>query len=198
MRCKGVGASVVSEFSFTGLGGVSEVGASCYLYGFGDTRLLIDAGTRPNALGNDSLPELSKLDRAPDAVLLTHAHSDHIGALPLLKKRFPKTPVYATRPTARIALDMLKDAVKVQQSQGAPLYALSDVTRSLKDVTYLEPFETSSRSRPQSHPLPGRSPPGGGLFFTRGGARHALSHRRREQHVWLPDRRRLHRRRRLL
>ena len=46
----------MSEFTFSGLGGVSEVGASCYLYTFGETRLLVDAGTRPNALGEASLP----------------------------------------------------------------------------------------------------------------------------------------------
>lgn len=131
----------MSEFTFSGLGGVSEVGASCYLYTFGETRLLVDAGTRPNALGEASLPDLDALEQAPDAVLLTHAHSDHIGALPLFKKRFPRVPVYTTHATARIALNMLTDAVRVQASQGAPLYSLRDVTRALKDVTFLEPFE---------------------------------------------------------
>lgn len=143
----GSGASGVGEreermpFTFQSLGGANEVGASCYLYTLGQTRLLVDAGVRPNALGDASLPELSLLQGPPNAILLTHAHSDHIGALPLLKKRFPKVAIYASRPTARIALDMLTDAVKVQQSQGASLYTLSDVARALADVQLLEPFE---------------------------------------------------------
>ena len=133
----------MSSFTFQGLGGTSEVGASCYLYTFGETRLLIDAGVRPNALGEASLPQLDLLTHPPDAVLLTHAHSDHIGALPLVVKRFPHTPVYATPATARIALEMLKDAVKVQRSQGAPLYELEDVVFALsrvRTVEALEPF----------------------------------------------------------
>ena len=132
----------MSEFTFQGLGGTSEVGASCYLYTFGATRLLIDAGVRPNALGEASLPELDLLTHSPDAVLLTHAHSDHIGALPLVVKRFPHTPVYATPATARIALEMLKDAVKVQRSQGAPLYELEDVAFALSRVCTVTPLET--------------------------------------------------------
>ena len=137
----------MTPFTFQGLGGTSEVGASCYLYTLGETRVLVDVGTRPNALGAASLPDLSRLTHAPAALLLTHAHSDHIGALPLLKKRFPNTPVYATHATAHIAVEMLKDAVKVQASQGAPLFELSDVAQALagvRTVTPGEPFRLGS------------------------------------------------------
>ncbi|CAN5797061.1 hypothetical protein BH24DEI2_BH24DEI2_03230 [soil metagenome] len=131
------------SFTFQGLGGTSEVGASCYLYTFGDTaqqtRVLIDAGTRPNTLGAASLPEFDLLGNAPDALLLTHAHSDHIGALPLLKQRFPNLPVYATPATAHIALAMLTDAVKVQASQGAPLYELKNVAAALAGIRPVSP-----------------------------------------------------------
>ena len=156
---KSAAAEPPSPFTFRGLGGTSEVGASCYLYTVGETRLLIDAGTRPNALGEASLPDLGALRQVPSAVLITHAHSDHIGALPLLTRRFPGVPVYATAATARIALDMLKDAVKVQASQGAPLYELGDVTRALVDVrtvTPLEPFtlgEVEITAYPAGHLL---------------------------------------------
>ena len=46
---------MASEFGFLPLGGTS-VGASCYLYELGSTRLLIDCGVQPSLLGADSLP----------------------------------------------------------------------------------------------------------------------------------------------
>ncbi len=46
------------EFGFLPLGG-TNVGASCYLYALGSTRLLIDCGVQPGLLGADSLPNLN-------------------------------------------------------------------------------------------------------------------------------------------
>lgn len=43
-------------FTFQGFGGTDEVGASCYLYTFGEAHVLVGVGTRPNALGAASLP----------------------------------------------------------------------------------------------------------------------------------------------
>ena len=81
----------MTQFSFTGLGGTDEVGASCYLYRFTEGRLLIDAGLRPGRLGEAALPQLELLkDSPPDAIILTHAHLDHTAALPVVLRRFPK------------------------------------------------------------------------------------------------------------
>ena len=98
------------------------------------------------------MPELDLLTHPPHAVLLTHAHSDHIGALPLVVKRFPQVPVYATPATARIALEMLKDAVKVQRSQGAPLYELEDVALALSRVHMVTPWRLLPLARSRSRP----------------------------------------------
>ena len=103
---------MASEFGFLPLGGTS-VGASCYLYELGGTRLLIDCGVQPGLLGAESLPKLELLkDHRPDALVITHAHSDHIGALAVLKLMYPHLPVYMTEATARITLLMLLDAAK--------------------------------------------------------------------------------------
>ena len=94
-----------SEFGFLPLGG-AQVGASCYLYELGNTRLLIDCGVQPGLLGAESLPRLELLkDRRPDVLVITHAHSDHIGALAVVKLLLPDLPVYmteATRPLAKV------------------------------------------------------------------------------------------------
>lgn len=119
------------------------MGASSYLYTFGTTRILIDAGTRPGLLGEVSLPDLSLLRESLDAVLLTHAHSDHIGALPLVRKLAPKARLYATNATLKIAYAMLLDSAKIQKSQNAVLYSSQEAahaTTGANVVTPLEPF----------------------------------------------------------
>jgi predicted metal-dependent RNase len=126
---------------FLGLGGTDEVGASSYLYELSSMNLLVDAGLRPTMLGEASLPNLELLEvHPPDLMVLTHAHLDHVGALPLVKKRFPHLPVYATRASKRIAMDVLADAVKVSQSQGAPLYDLGEAMQAVANIRMLEPF----------------------------------------------------------
>ncbi len=132
------------EFGFLPLGG-TNVGASCYLYALGRTRLLIDCGVQPGLLGADSLPKLELLkDNRPDALVITHAHSDHIGALAVVKLLFPELPVYMTEATARITLPMLLDAAKVAQRSGSPMFNESDVVKALQRVTTFAenvPFE---------------------------------------------------------
>jgi uncharacterized protein len=75
----------------TFLGGADEVGASGILVEISGRRLLVDCGIRPSpkarfGLAGDQLPDLSLLDRSGplDALLVTHAHTDHTGALELV------------------------------------------------------------------------------------------------------------------
>src|SRR4030042_1228283 len=86
----------------TFLGGADEVGASALLLEIAGRRLLVDVGIRPSpkarhGLAGDQLPDLSQVDRAGgvDAILVTHAHTDHTGALELVAERCG-CPVYAT------------------------------------------------------------------------------------------------------
>lgn len=126
---------------FLGLGGTDEVGASSYLYKLSSSSLLVDAGLRPTMMGEASLPLLDRLeDHPPDLMVLTHAHLDHVGALPLVTRRFPELEVYATHATQRIAMEVLSDAVKVSESQGAPLYTLSEAVKAVAGIKRLEPF----------------------------------------------------------
>jgi len=75
--------------------------------------LLIDGGMRPAARpGQSRLPDLSLLDAAPpEALLLTHAHIDHTGALPLIASLFPHIPIYATESTRVLTEILLRDSV---------------------------------------------------------------------------------------
>ena len=81
------------------IGGIGEVGASCLVVSAGGQRVLVDAGIRMGS--PDPLPDLAQLQDGGgiDAVVVTHAHADHIGALPLAVGPFPAAPVLATPAT---------------------------------------------------------------------------------------------------
>ena len=116
------------------LGGAGEVGASCLLLSVGEKSILIDAGVRVNESGKASLPDFKKLkEMAPtlDAIFISHAHADHVGALPLVHQMFPHTPIYATLPTQRLSAVMLGDAVRVQESNEEKLFNQESVDTAL-------------------------------------------------------------------
>ncbi len=109
------------------LGGASSIGASCILFEVGKTRIVVDCGIR---MGNaDSpLPDLAALgDRPVDAFVLTHAHTDHSGAFPVVIDAAPRAPVYATPPTAALTKLLLRDSLKLmkgaERDGEIPLYA---------------------------------------------------------------------------
>lgn len=73
-----------------GLGGTDEVSASSYLYLLKEGNLLIDAGLRPGQVGEVALPKLEILgEHPPTAMILTHAHLDHVAGMPVVIRRFP-------------------------------------------------------------------------------------------------------------
>ncbi|CAM3173929.1 MBL fold metallo-hydrolase [Filibacter tadaridae] len=121
------------------LGGGSEVGASCLHIEIGGTNLLIDAGMRMQ--GDDLLPALGMLDGldVPECILVTHAHADHIGALPIVHSLFSTVPVYTTPPTADLMKIMMKDAYKIlagraQLTNSLPPYSEEQVNALLASL----------------------------------------------------------------
>ncbi|GEM_PF-67019 len=123
----------------TVLGGGSEIGASCLHIQMDDTSILIDAGMRMH--GENVLPMLGMLEELskPDAILVTHAHADHIGALPVVHTLFPNVPIYATPPTADLMQVMLKDSFKIlteqtRQTQSLMPYTEDEVTKLLQNI----------------------------------------------------------------
>ena len=98
------------------LGGANEVGASCTLIEIEGHRILVDAGIRMGAPQGSHLPNFAVLDDVgtPDEVLITHAHTDHTGALPVLAGSLGrKARLLCTPATKAITRVLLSDAVKI-------------------------------------------------------------------------------------
>lgn len=102
------------SISMEPLGGACEIGANGYYYRFGHRGLLIDAGLDANRNGWLGLPDLERIEQL-DAMVLTHAHLDHMGALPVVLYAFPDLPIYCTRATRDILLPLLSDTAKIGQ-----------------------------------------------------------------------------------
>ena len=96
------------------LGGLGEVGKNMTLYEFDGQRILIDAGLafpRDEHLGVDLvLPDFSHLeDRPLLAIVLTHGHEDHVGALPYVLREIEVGEVIATRLTLAMVKSKLDE-----------------------------------------------------------------------------------------
>ena len=149
--------STTPSISFFGAAG--EVTGSCYIVTHGKTRVMVDMGMHQGEKEADEhnrrLPngDLSTLD----AVVLTHAHLDHCGRLPLLIKAGYKGPIFCTPATAEVTGIILRDAAFLQKEdcdrynrrlrQGQepceePLYDDADVDltlRLLRPMPYATP-----------------------------------------------------------
>jgi metallo-beta-lactamase family protein len=138
------------------LGGAGTVTGSKTLVTEGGRQLLVDCGLfqgykNLRLLNWEALPfDARKLD----AVVLTHAHLDHSGALPLLVKQGYKGPIFATPSTIDVCRILLPDSARLQEEDAdynnrhqrskhktaLPLYTVEDAERALGQLVPI-PFE---------------------------------------------------------
>jgi Cft2 family RNA processing exonuclease len=117
----------------------TEIGANSYYLELAGHGLVLDCGMHPKNMGQDALPNSKALlaaaspsgggqDRRVDAILISHAHQDHIGTLPVLMRRQPRAAVFMTEATAEIGSALLHNSVNVMTRQreelGTTLYPL--------------------------------------------------------------------------
>ncbi len=125
----------------TTLGGCREVGRSCMLLSTPESRIIIDCGV--NVGSDDSatpflyVPEVYPLNQI-DAIVLTHAHLDHAGLVPMLFKYGYEGPIYCTPPTRDLAVLLQLDYIEVAGREGKRLpYDSSMVREALKHTITL-------------------------------------------------------------
>lgn len=104
-----------NDITLTLLGGGREIGANCYLLQWGEHNILLDCGMDPRHSGYEALPELDLLmGKELDAIVITHAHLDHIGSLPFITNHYLGlgAKIFLTRATADLLKPMLMESVK--------------------------------------------------------------------------------------
>ncbi len=140
------------------LGGANTVTGSKYLIDLGEFEFLVDCGLFQ---GRRELRERNwdKFPMPPtdmEAIVLTHAHLDHIGSLPRIVKQGFKGPIYCTGATAELAKILLMDSGKLQEEEAEyarkkgysrhddpqPLYTQEDA-EAVFPMLVPQPFEKS-------------------------------------------------------
>ena len=129
------------------LGGAGTVTGSKFLLQHGATRVLVDAGLFQGvrSLRRRNWEAFPLPPDTLDAVVISHAHLDHVGYLPALVRQGFRGPVYATGPSIALASIVLQDSAKIQEYDAAyaqshgfsrhahpkPLYTQRDVAAAL-------------------------------------------------------------------
>jgi metallo-beta-lactamase family protein len=148
---------VTAQMELEFYGATGEVTGSCHILHIGGRQVLLECGLvqggrQQQARNREDFPfDPRKLD----AVVLSHAHIDHSGRLPLLVQRGFKGPIYAQSATADFCKIMLEDSARLAEGDAetenrkrdrkdlphvTPLYTLADVERTLRQLVPL-PYE---------------------------------------------------------
>lgn len=142
------GKTSYARISF--LGASRQVGRSSFLLQTDESKILLDCGVNVAAKGSDQYPymDVSELKiEELDAVVLSHAHLDHCGLIPLLFKYGYRGPVYCTAPTRDVAALLCLDMISIGQKENkAPLYGSVDVKEMVKHTVVLDYEEVSDIS----------------------------------------------------
>ncbi|MPQ43382.1 MBL fold metallo-hydrolase [Clostridium tarantellae] len=119
------------------LGGALEVGGSSILVNIDNKNILLDAGIRQGA-SKDPIPNFRIIQEygGIDAIIISHAHLDHIGCLPLISKEYPNARIYMNNMTKDLVKVLLYDSLKIMNNRESeiPLYAEGDVESTLDRI----------------------------------------------------------------
>lgn len=123
---------------FVALGDTDGIGASCHFLEIDGTGLVFDAGSDPRREGSASMPRFDLIhDRSNwyvDHAVITHAHHDHMGGLPVLIQEFPHVMVHMREATRRLVDFLLPASARLQrrkleegETTAQPLFSEEDI-----------------------------------------------------------------------
>ncbi len=127
------------------LGGAMEIGGSCIYIKIAGKKILLDCGIR-QSVSKDPIPDFRTIQEQGglDAVIISHAHMDHIGTLPMISKAYPNARIYMTAMTADLTRVLLYDSLKIMnyKEDEIPHYSEQDVLAMLGKI-FPVGFQTS-------------------------------------------------------
>ena len=131
-----------NDITIFSLGGFKQVGRSCILITTSESKILLDCGIHQGVKETwNAYPRLDWVDldlNQLDAVIISHAHLDHTGFLPMLYKYGYKGPTYCSEPTLALMTLLQNDFVKVASKEGRNiLYDLRDVREVIRHTITL-------------------------------------------------------------
>ena len=131
-------------------GASEEIGASCIYLNIDGKKIVLDSGIRMN---QDPLPEFRVIQENGgfDCIIVSHAHMDHTGSLPVISKENSTAPIFMTHPTRDITRTLLHDSLKIMKTKedDIPTFAEADVLNMLNQIKCFnfqytfKPFEDS-------------------------------------------------------
>src|SRR5450756_539611 len=135
-----------------------DIGASAWLVEMDEHRILLDAGMHPKREGRDAAPRFGKAGTHDvDAIAISHCHHDHVGALPLAVRQFPKAHVLMTELSYLLVERVLHNSVNVMTRQRDelgikeyPLYShdeLDDIAAFFQGFKYNREVEWASHQK---------------------------------------------------
>lgn len=118
-------------------GGAGEIGGSCIYIRIGGYGVLMDAGIRQGGTVSP-LPDFRGIQErgGVDLILVSHAHTDHTGALPVISKAYPAARIYMTKMAMDQTRVLLLDSLKLMErkEEEIPQYSAEDVSAMMERI----------------------------------------------------------------
>ena len=148
-------------FTFLPIGGAGEIGASCFYLNISGTGIILDCGMHPQKTGLNALPDFELIKDLPlDYVIISHAHQDHLSALPFLIQKHPYLKIITTPQTRALAEITLHDSISIWKDQvnekTFKIYSHEEIDlliQSIEYKSYHEEFFLTGYNHETSEPV---------------------------------------------